>query len=273
MQENQDASRSFSALQQYLRQVKWTPRLTEEEEAQLLQQPGCEQARARLVEGYQPMVLGMAKRYQRQVREMELMDLVQEGNEGLLRALQGYDGSLGEASFRTWAFAWIRGMMYRALLREGAIRLPQRKAEAIRQMDAISDDLHCLLGRQPTVTEMAWEMGVSERDLYELMVLQARRVVSLDVPVDEDGEVALAETIEDSTVAGVDEAIASPEDLLRYVTEQQRAVLLVRYGFGDGQPCTQAETARLLGMKFSKVQELDRRARIRLRRALASSSA
>ncbi len=273
MQENQDASRSFGALQQYLRQVKWTPRLTEEEEAQLLQQLRCEQARARLVEGYQPMVLGMAKRYQRQVREMELMDLVQEGNEGLLRALQGYDGSLGEASFRTWAFAWIRGMMYRALLREGAIRLPQRKAEAIRQMDAISDDLHCLLGRQPTVTEMAWEMGVSERDLYELMVLQARRVVSLDAPVDEDGEVALAEAIEDSAVAGVDEGFASPEDLLRHVTEQQRAVLLVRYGFGDGQPCTQAETARLLGMKFSKVQELDRRARIRLRRALASSSA
>jgi DNA-directed RNA polymerase sigma subunit (sigma70/sigma32) len=100
MQEHQ-ASSSLSALQQYLWQVKWTPRLTEEEETQLLQQRGCEQARVRLVEGYQPMVLGMAKRYQHHVQEMELMDLVQEGNEGLLRALQGCDGSLGEASFRT----------------------------------------------------------------------------------------------------------------------------------------------------------------------------
>ena len=269
MREHQDASSSFGALQQYLRQVKWTPRLTEEEEAQLLQQRGCEQARARLVEGYQPMVLGMAKRYQRHVQEMELMDLVQEGNEGLLRALQGYDGSLGEASFRTWAFAWIRGMMYHALLREGAIRLPQRKAEAIRQMDAIGGELYCLLGRQPTATELAWEIGVSERDLYELMVLQAQRVVSLDAPVDEEGEVTLAETVADSTVADVDEGMASPEDLFQHVTEQQRAVLLVRYGFGDGQPRTQAETARVLGMKLNKVQELDRRARIRLRKALA----
>jgi RNA polymerase nonessential primary-like sigma factor len=164
-------------------------------------------------------------------------------------------------------------MMYHALLREGMIRLPQRKAEAIRQMDAIGGELHCLLGRQPTATEMAWEMGVSERDLYALMVLQARQVVSLDVPVDEDGEVTLAETVEDSIGAGIDEGVASPEDLLRHVTEQQRVVLLVRYGFGDGQPCTQAETARLLGMKLNKVQELDRRARIRLRRVLVSCSA
>ena len=271
MRESQDQDRyvPLGALEQYVRQVNQTPPLAEEEETQLLKRCECDQARDRLVAGYQRFVFGMAKRYRRYAKELDLMDLVQEGNVGLLQALAAYDGSVRETSFRTWTFAWIRGMMYHALLREGAIRLPRYKAEAIRQIDAISSELYGELGRQPTVAEIAREMGFTVLDMCELMALQARQVVSLETPVDEDGEVTLGETIEGPAVpVAAREEVPSLEGILDHLSEQQRAVILTRYGIGSGQPRTQAETARLLGMKLSRVQELDRRARVRLRVAL-----
>jgi RNA polymerase nonessential primary-like sigma factor len=110
-------------------------------------------------------------------------------------------------------------------------------------------------------------MGIADREVRELVVLRELQVVSLDAPVDDDGDVTLAEVIEDTGISS-DEDVSSLEDVLKHLSEQERAVILVRYGFGDSQPCTQAETAQVLGMKLRRVQELDWRARIRLRRVL-----
>src|SRR5215469_252693 len=104
MLHGQDRQASLSSLDQYIREVKWIPPLTDEEEACLLQQIECDQARTRLIEGYQALVLKLAKRYRRHCHELEVLDLVQEGNKGLLRALERYDGGLHGASFRTWAY-------------------------------------------------------------------------------------------------------------------------------------------------------------------------
>ncbi len=160
-------------------------------------------------------------------------------------------------------------MIYRALLCEGAIHLPRQKAEALKQMDRVSDELYCLLGRQPAVEEMAREMGVTEREMRELIILQTQQVVSLDTFVDEDGDVTLGEVIEDPVASALmDAGVSSLEDMLQHLTECEREVIQARYGSGDCRLRTHQEVAEVLGMKLYKVQELDRRARIRLRRAL-----
>jgi len=130
---------TYGALEQYMRLVHWTPRLAEGEQEQLLSRLEHEEykqsARMRLVEGYQSLILALAKRYVRYCKVMELMDLVQEGNLGLLQAIDRYDCGERSASFTTWAFACVRGAMQVACCRyEGAFHMSAEKAKAIRRV-------------------------------------------------------------------------------------------------------------------------------------------
>ncbi len=270
MLHSQDRQASLSALDQYTRVVNWIPPLRDEEEAQLLQQIGCDQARTRLIEGYQGLVLKLAKRYRRHCQELELLDLVQEGNLGLLRALERYDGGVHGASFRTWAFSWIRGMMFSALLREGVFHLPARTVRMIRQMNEVNARLSSLLGREPAIAEMAAEMQISEREVRELLVLEEQRaVLRLHMPLDEDGETSFVDTIPDPAVSAcADESFPTIEDVLGCLSERERAVILLRRGFGAHRAHTQREVAEQLGMTFSLVQAVERRAHKQLRHAL-----
>jgi len=278
----------LSALEQYLRGVKLAAPLLDEEEAQLLRciEQGkveqakrfpvacilraAEQAHTRLIEGYQPLLIGLAKRYVRQCREMELLDLVQEGNLGLLQAVEKYDGRAGSGSFRTWAFSWVRGMMLIALWQyEGAIRLPLEKARAIRRMTMVNAQLLAALCREPTVEETAEEMGVSEKVVRDLIVLQAQAVVSFHAFPDDDEDYTLEDMIVDSKSSDADEDIRDLlADALVMLSDRERIVINLRYGFEDGQVRTQKEVAYLLGVSASRVAALDRRAQMRLRKLL-----
>src|SRR5712691_1239188 len=238
MLRRQEQDVPLGALQQYRSEVKWIPQVTDEEERQLLQCIACrqaaQQARTRLIEGYQPLVLGIAKRYERYCREMELLDLVQEGNLGLLQALENYDENKSGSSFGTWAYSWIRGMIRCALLREGTIRLPLRKARAIRQMGVVNTRLFSLLGREPTIEETAREMRVTPREVRELIVLQEQQVVSLHASLDEDEDLSLEEVIADPvSSAFTDDGFSTVGDVFECLTEDERAVLLLRCGSGD----------------------------------------
>jgi RNA polymerase primary sigma factor len=274
MLHSQDRHASLSALDQYMCVVNWIPPLRDEEEAQLLQQIGCDQARTRLIEGYQGLVLKLAKRYRRHCQELELLDLVQEGNLGLLRALERYDGGVHGASFRTWAFSWIRGMMFSALLREGVFHLPARTARLIRQMNEVNRLLLFLLGREPTIAETAADMQISEREVRELLVLEEQReVLRLQMPLNEEGETALEDIIADPAVSAFpDEGFSTVEDVLGCLAERERAVLLLRYGIGDRRAHTQREVAEQLGLTSSLVRVIEHRARKQLRRALAGAA-
>jgi RNA polymerase primary sigma factor len=265
----------LGAFEQYRREIKWITPLSEEEEQQLIQQLQCDeeiqQARERLIEGYLSLVLGIARHYERFCRELDLLDLVQEGNLGLLQACARYDGSQHGSSFRTWAYTWIRGRIRYALLLEGNLRLPLRKAQAIRQMRAVSARLATTLGREPKLEEIACEMEMTEWQVRELMVLQAQHVVSLEASLDEDGEVQLHETLVDPAAdVFTGDGFSTVEDVLRSLTWREQAVMKLRYGLDDGHPRTQREVAELLGMKLSTVQGLDVRAKWRLRRALVA---
>lgn len=268
MLHNQDRYASLSALDQYTREVNWIPSLTDEEEARLLQQIGCDQARTRLIEGYQVLVLKLAKHYWRHCYEMELLDLVQEGSLGLLRALER--GGLHGTSFRTWAYSWIRGMMFSALLREGVFHLPARTARLLQRMNKVNAWLLFLLGREPKIAETAAEMQISEREVRELLVLEEQReVLRLHMPLDEEGESTLEDVIADPAVSAcVGEGCSTVEDVLECLTERERAVILLRCGFGDRCSHTQREVAEQLGLPFSLVRVIERRARKQLRHAL-----
>lgn len=275
---------SLTALDQYQREVSWIPQLTDEEETRLLQcierrkrecSQRCsrcsmceeaQQARTRLVEGYQHLVSRLAWRHASRNQELYL-DLVQEGNLGLLRAFEQYDGRVGVATFETWVFAWVKGAICRALSAAGVIRLPWRKVEAIRQLEQVHNELTCAFGREPTVEETAREMQLTTREVCALFVLGEQRVaMSLEEPVDEDGEMTMGDMLEDTSFpAGKDGGLA---DALQHLTDQELAVILIRYGLGVHQAHTQQEAALVLGMGLSTVQLLDQRARLRLRRML-----
>jgi len=151
---------ALGALQQFMSEVKRTPPLTAQEEEQLLLTIKSDrqnvEARDRLIAGYLPLLIGLAKRFARNCKQLDLLDLVQEGNLGLLQALEKYDASNGEASFRTFAFSWARTVMLTAFWQyERAIRFPLHKMRAIRQMGIVNTRLLSELGREPTIAETA----------------------------------------------------------------------------------------------------------------------
>jgi RNA polymerase sigma factor (sigma-70 family) len=274
--ESQDRYISLGSLEQYMRQVKRTPQLTEDEEAQLLalvaQGVDVQQARDRLIEGYQPLLIGLAKRFARHSQDMELLDFIQEGNIGLLQAFEKYDGCKDASSFRSFVFAWARGAMLAALWQfEGTFRLPVQKARAIRQMQVVSTRLLSELRREPTIAEIAREMGLKERDVRELIVLQEQQVVSLHTPLDEDSDISLEDAIPDPAASTfAEDGFLTVDDVLEKLTERERVVIQLRYGFTDGRPYTPREIAELLGVTLSTVQMVDRQARTHLRRALGA---
>jgi len=278
MVHSQDYGTSLGALDQYAREVKQASPLMNEEEVQLLQRindnVNGQHAFDRLVEGYQPLMIGLARRFVRHCQHLELLDLVQEGNLGLLQAIQKYDSGKSNASFRTFAFTWARGSMLTAFWQnEDAIRLPLNKVKAIRQMMAVNSRLLSLLDREPTIAETAQEMQMKERDVLELVVLQEQQVVSLhSFPSDDD--LSLEDTLAaPSDTHFTDSRFSSVDDALASLPERERVVIHLRYGFHDGRSYTQKEVAGLLGIACSTIASLDRRAHMRLRQVLSEKIA
>ncbi len=276
MQQGHEADVSLSAFDQYMREVKWILPLTCDEEKRLFERlaqgVNAEQAHERLVEGCQEMVIGLAKRFARGCRHMDFMDFVQEGNTGLLQAIDRYDSCKGESSFKTFAFAWVRGAMLMGYWScERAISLPFNKMRDIRQLNVVSMRLLTTFGYDPSPTEVAQEMHISIRDVQELIVLREQQMLSLHMPLDEDGETLLEDVIEDTSASSFAEAgLSSVDDILEHLTGRERAVFQLRYGLADGCTYTQREVATLLNLDLSTVQVLDRRAKMRLRRSLAA---
>ncbi len=273
MVQEHDDGLPLTAIDQYMRQVKLIPQLTDEEEGRLLlciaSGVDVQRARDRMVEGYQPMIVNLAWRYARDCHQLDALDLAQEGSLGFLRAVEKYDVNMGVASFKTLAFAWVRGSMLMAYWRyERALRVPLNKVRAIRQMNTVSVQLLFALGREPTITEIAREMGCQERDVQELAVLQDQQAVSLHTPL-EDGEIVLEEVLEDSTTtAPADDGWYSVAEVLETLTEREQEIIRFRYGLVDGRSYTQKEIAARLGVTSSRVAVLEHRAKMRLRQAL-----
>ncbi len=234
-----------------------------------------EAAREHLIKANTRLVVSLAKRYINM--GLPFLDLIQEGNIGLIKATERFDPSLGNR-FSTYASWWIRQSILRALSNRGhAIRLPVHKRDAIRRMRRVKQDMYRTLGREPTDEELAEELGISPQELAELQRL-AVRTISLDQPVGEDEETTLGELIVDVDaptpfdVASLSQLREDVRVALQSLNKREAEVLYLRYGLDGGDMRTLQEVAEELGVTRERVRQIESRALRKLRSPRARRS-
>ncbi|MGN6188049.1 MAG: sigma-70 family RNA polymerase sigma factor [Conexibacter sp.] len=271
------AELTTDALQQFL-EAGAHPLLTAEEEIELARrvERGDLAAKDRMVTSNLRLVVSIARKYQG-VGELCLIDLIQEGALGLIRAVEKFDWRKG-FRFSTYATLWIRQAIGRALDERGrTIRLPVNIAQRERRVARAERELATRLGRAPTLEETAAEAGITLEQLCDMREL-ARVNASLDLPIGEEGETRLGELLpadqpspEEQVVIGLREQLV--RDVVAQLPAPQREVIKLRYGLnGDPEPVTTSEVARRLRIQRNEVARLERRAleELALRRELAA---
>lgn len=265
-----DRSAGDDLLQTYLTDMGQVPLLTPEEEIALAKraEKGDEAARRRLIEANLRLVVSIAKRYAH--RGVPLLDLIQEGNLGLIRAVEKFDWRRGNR-FSTYATWWITQRIKRAVLDQGSgIRLPVNKFDVVRKILTLREKYLRQEGREPTDYELA--------EALEMDVEQIRQVrqatyepLSLENPINEDG-FSLGDVIEDEEAANPDEQVpqsslhAELKELLSILNEKELQVLRRRFGLDGGQPRTLAEVGREIDVSKERVRQIQAQALRKLRR-------
>ncbi|MDP3685269.1 MAG: RNA polymerase sigma factor RpoD/SigA [bacterium] len=263
-----------STLSLYLREIGERKLLTPEEEKALgtLVQKGNEDARQRLIEANLRLVVHIAKRYARRGDSELFLDLIQEGNLGLFRAVERFDPTMG-TRFSTYATHWIRQAIQRALTKSRTIRIPEHILEEISRMRKTRHRLYQDLGRQPTSAELAVELGLSERELVRLEEA-SQETVSLEKPIrgGDEGEEAELGTVLADLETPQPEFIANQRLLRHQVREvveelppRDRKIVTMRFGLASGVPKTLAEVAKEFGISRERVRQIQERALERIR--------
>jgi RNA polymerase primary sigma factor len=256
-------------LKLYIRSIGQSRLLTREEERELARRKdeGDEEAKRRLIESNLRLVMSITRNYTR--AGVPLLDLIQEGNLGLIRAVEKFDYRLG-FKLSTYATWWIRQAVTRALADQGrTIRLPTHVAERVRRLLRVRRQLAQKLSREPTPAELAKETGETEDKIEELLGL-VDDAVSLDSPVG-DGESMFADLIEDVSSSRPDEHTAvelrSGElaRALATLNPRMRSVLAMRFGLDGQQAKTLEEIGSELGVTRERIRQLESRALRELR--------
>jgi RNA polymerase primary sigma factor len=256
-------------LRLYVRQIGDGPLLTREEERELARRKddGDEDAKRKLIESNLRLVMSITRHYTR--AGVPLLDLIQEGNLGLIRAVEKFDYRMGYklSTYATW---WIRQSITRALADQGrTIRLPVHVAEQVRRMMRARRQLAQKLNRDPSTKELADESGLSEQRIEELLDL-VEDPVSLETPVG-DGESLYGDLIEDTSSDRPDEETAinlrrhELTRALQSLNPRMRHVLELRFGLAGSDPKTLEEVGEGLGITRERVRQLEARALRELR--------
>ena len=268
---------SEDAFQSYLRDIRSLGLLTHSEEVELAQQAaaGDEWARRRLIECNLRLVISIARRYTS--TGVPLIDLIQEGNLGLMRAAEKFDYQRG-CHFGTYATWWIRQAVSRAAGEQSRlIHLPEHVATRLCKVRRIAAQLSQENGLDPLPEQIAQacRMGVEEvKDLLGII----EQPVSLDAPVDDEARHSLADTLEDSAAPAPAETASQHllgEELhraLAVLTPRERSVITLRYGIGDGRSRTLLEVGKELGISRERVRQLEVVALMKLRSASGNAA-
>ncbi len=232
-----------------------------------------QKARRELAEGNLRLVVSIAKRYRS--RGLPFSDLIQEGNRGLMRAVDKYEHRLNY-KFGTYATWWIRQGITRALADHArTIRVPCHQVGTLAAVERVRGELSIQQGREPTVEEIAAVIGVTAEETQSLRTV-ARHPVSLHEPLGGDGERALEDFLDDPDATNPGKAVDQHllreriAEVLRSLTPREREVIELRFGLRDGQPRTLEEVARAYGITRERIRQIEARGLLKLRQPLRS---
>ena len=254
----------------YLREIGKVPLLTQEQEQELAKRiaQGDQEAAKQMTEANLRLVVSIAKRYVG--RGMQLLDLIQEGNLGLLKAVEKYDFTKG-FKFSTYATWWVRQAITRALADQArTIRIPVHMVETMNKLTQCSRKLQQELGREPTVEELSKAMRMTPERINEIRQM-CMEPVSLESPVGEEDDSHLGDFIEDNTGSQPADAVSQAMlrqqlmEILDTLSEREAKVLRLRYGLDDGRPRTLEEVGKEFNVTRERVRQIEAKALRKIR--------
>ena len=254
----------------YLKDIGRVPLLSADDEIELARrmQEGDEEAKKELSEANLRLVVSIAKRYVG--RGMLFLDLIQEGNLGLMKAVEKFDYQKG-FKFSTYATWWIRQAITRAIADQArTIRIPVHMVETINKLTRVSRLLTQKYGREPSPAEIAKEMNISEERVREIQKI-AQDPVSLETPIGEEEDSHLGDFIEDETTVTPSDSVSTTMlketllSVLNSLTPREEKVLRLRYGVDDGRPRTLEEVGKEFNVTRERIRQIEAKALRKLR--------
>jgi len=259
----------------YLKEIGTVPLLSTDEELELAKRKadGDEKAKKRLIEANLRLVVSIAKRYTG--RGMSFLDLVQEGNLGLIKGVEKFDYTKGYklSTYATW---WIRQSVTRALADQArTIRVPVHMVETINKMSKMQRKLTLELGYEPSIPELAKALEMSEDKVMEIMQI-AREPASLETPIGEEDDSNLGDFVADTNVLTPEQNVESVmlrehiEALLGDLKEREKQVIVLRFGLEDGHPRTLEEVGKEFNVTRERIRQIEAKALRKLRNPVRS---
>ena len=264
------SSTTQDPVKMYLKDIGKVPLLSAEEEIELAKrmEAGDEMAKKKLAESNLRLVVSIAKRYVG--RGMLFLDLIQEGNLGLLKAVEKFDYRKGY-KFSTYATWWIRQAITRAIADQArTIRIPVHMVETINKVTRVSRDLLQKLGREPLPEEVGEVMGLPKERVQEIMKI-AQEPVSLETPIGEEEDSHLGDFIQDESIPTPVEATNQTllheqlDEVVSTLTEREQRVIKLRFGWDDGSPRTLEEVGKEFNVTRERIRQIEAKALRKLR--------
>ncbi len=263
------------SVKMYLKEIGKIELLNADQEREIAQKmaDGDEEAKEMLINSNLRLVVSIAKKYMN--RGLSLLDLIQEGNIGLIKAVDKFDYTKG-FKFSTYATWWIRQAITRAIADQArTIRIPVHMVETINKLTRVQRQLVQDLGREPTTEELAKEMSMEPAKIREIQKI-SQDPISIDKPVGEEEDSHLVDFISNDELAAPEEEVARillKEDLIKALnslTERERKVIELRFGLKDGIPMTLEQVGKKLGVTRERIRQIEAKAIRKLSRASSS---